>query len=73
MPSSECCLITKKRGDVCVPMADTDGIAVGSCTYDAADHRCFPRGRLRLETSGKLRRETHKPPIGRPREMWFAT
>ena len=25
----------------------------------------------RLETSGKLRRETHKPPIGRPREMWF--
>ena len=27
----------------------------------------------RLETSGKLRRETHKPPIGRPREMWFAT
>ena len=26
----------------------------------------------RLEASGKLRRETHKPPIGRPREMWFA-
>ena len=26
----------------------------------------------RLESAGKIRREMHKPSIGRPREVWFA-